>query len=398
MSPDHTEQPKHASHAQTANSDRHTRRSIVRARGILGAALLALLIAGCGEIKNTITPKPNSANAVTVELTGGPSAYYAGLYMAQALGYFKQTDMNVTFLTPSSGDDPLTMLHDDQVLVAISSEPSVFLQRNEDRPLVSVAALVQRPLSQIPVQVPSKRHPSGGVSLGGSKRAGGHTAKTTTTRAARRAKRSSRAARTTKTTTTPQATTATTATTPTIATTSTTATSTNPTTSTSTATTPATTTTGATQPPTTTTPTPAQVPSASSWPAQLPQLLADAGAPTYNGLVVVVRKGTIVEHAGLVRRFVQAAARGYSALRGDPRAGIADLIAANPQLARQRRQLLATLTATLPYFFPSGDIWGWQDQAAWNTFGTWLARHGLITTPNAIANASTNELLQGAGV
>ncbi|MGH2842198.1 MAG: ABC transporter substrate-binding protein [Solirubrobacteraceae bacterium] len=323
-----------------------------------GASALVLALAGCGEIQNTITPKAGSANQVSVELTGRPNADYVGLYAAQALGYFKQTDMDVTFQTPKRGQDPLTMLHNSQVLIAISSEPTVFLRRNEEMPVVGVAALVRRPLSQIRVRIVKGR-----AHKGGSSRRGATKTATTTDAGA------GKVGTGTGTTTTGGAGTTTTGTT----------------------------TTGTTT--TTTMPTPSQVPSASSWPPALRQLLGSAGAPTYNGLVVAVRKGTIVDDAPVIRRFVQAVARGYRAVRRDPRAGVQDLIAADPTLARHRRQLLATVRATLPYFFPAtGNRWGWQSEAEWNAFGTWMRAHGVIGNPNAITDASTNELLQGEGV
>src|SRR6202035_3157254 len=40
--------------------------------------------------------------------------------------------------------------------------------------------------------------------------------------------------------------------------------------------------------------------------------------PTYDELVVVVRASTLASHPDEVRRFVQALARGYEAVRSDP--------------------------------------------------------------------------------
>ena len=58
-----------------------------------------------------------------------------------------------------------------------------------------------------------------------------------------------------------------------------------------------------------------------------------------------------------------------------------------------------TLQAALPYFFPTGGkVWGWQREAQWNSFGSWLTQHQLLSNPNAITDASTNELLPGQGV
>jgi putative hydroxymethylpyrimidine transport system substrate-binding protein len=60
---------------------------------------------------------------------------------------------------------------------------------------------------------------------------------------------------------------------------------------------------------------------------------------------------------------------------------------------------LASVNATLPVFFPSdpNQPWGWQDQAAWNAYGSWMLSNHLISNPSAVADASTNELLAGQG-
>ena len=305
------------------------------ARPRLASALTGVALAGCGEVKNTITPNKNTANQVTVVLAGPPNAFYAGIYEAQALGYFAQTDMDVHVLTPGAGQDPVSMVHGRQALIGVASEPSVLLHRNEDEPVVAVGAIVHVPLPAITIPVP-KPSSSGGKSV-----------TTTPTDIHRK----------TTTATTPR--------------------------------------TPPQRPPRTT----VSAPDATLWPAALQQLLSQPGAPTYDGLVLVVRKGTIVDHAGLIRRFVQAVARGYRAARGDPRQAISKLDAAVPSLAATRALQLATLKAALPNMFPAGaTVWGWQREAEWNSFGTWMTTHHLLSNPNAISDASTNELLQGQGV
>jgi ABC-type nitrate/sulfonate/bicarbonate transport system substrate-binding protein len=310
----------------------------------VAAVLSGVALAGCGEVANTIVPQAGTANQVTIALAGPPDAFYAGIYEAQARGYFAQTDINVHILVPTAGQDAVSMVHGGQALVGVASEPSVLLHRNTDEPVVGVAALVHGPLSSITIAVP-KPGPSGGNAV---------TTSTTTTG--------------TKTATA----------------------STTPVTTTST--TPATTTTT----PTTTT---VSEPDSALWPAALQQLLSQPGAPTYDGLVLVVRKGSIVDHAGLVRRFVQAVGRGYRAAKADPQRAINDLVAAVPSLDSSKALQLNTLDAAMPYIFPAGlKIWGWQREAEWNTFGTWMITNHLLTNPNAITDASTNELLQAQGV
>jgi putative hydroxymethylpyrimidine transport system substrate-binding protein len=313
------------------------------------AALAAVALAGCG-VKNTITPPPSTANQIRVVLAGQPNAYYAGIYEAQALGLFKQTDLDVHLVIPSASEDPVTMVHDNQALLGISSEPNVLLHRNEDQPVVSVAAIVHVPLQTINITVP-KGGPSGGagVGTGTTTTATKTTTKTTKARATRTRTR-------TRTTTTATSTT----------------------------------------PPTTTT---LSDPGTALWPAQLQQLLSKPGYPTYNGLVIVARKNSIVNNAPVLRRFVQAVARGYRAARANPTQAIGNMITAVPALATQRPFETATLRAALPYIFPAGlKVWGYEPAAAWNAFGNWLTQNHLLANQNAIADASTNELLAAQGV
>jgi ABC-type nitrate/sulfonate/bicarbonate transport system substrate-binding protein len=323
------------------------------ARRAAVAALTAVLLAGCGEIKNTITPRPGSANRITVVLAGPPNAFYAGIYDAQALGFFRQSDLDVRLVTPSAGQDPVMMVHQNQALLALSSEPNVLLHRNEDQPVVAVAAIVHAPLQTITITTP-RGGPSGGAALG--------TATSTTTTAPTTTRARRRRPTHTTTTTVPTTTSATTTTTV----------------------------------PTTTT---LSDPGTTLWPASLQQLLSKPGYPTYNGLVIVARKNSIVNNAPLLRRFVQAVARGYRAARANPTRAVSNLIAAVPSLAPQQPLETATLQAALPYIFPAHlKVWGYSRARDWNAFGTWLTSNHLLANANAITDASTNELLPGQGI
>jgi putative hydroxymethylpyrimidine transport system substrate-binding protein len=126
--------------------------------------------------------------------------------------------------------------------------------------------------------------------------------------------------------------------------------------------------------------------------------MEQVGVPNYDELVVVVRKNTIVNHPDLVRRFVQALGRGYEAVRHNPQAGVNNLVHASSGLDPKLQ--LASVTATLPAFFPAkpADPWGWQDPKQWSAYGQWMLSHHLISNPNAVLDASTNELLAGQGL
>jgi putative hydroxymethylpyrimidine transport system substrate-binding protein len=121
------------------------------------------------------------------------------------------------------------------------------------------------------------------------------------------------------------------------------------------------------------------------------------GVPSYDELVLVVRESTLVNHIDFVRRFVQALARGYESVRRDPSAAVKSLLAANPSLNARLQN--ASVRATLPaYFPPGGKPWGWEDPAQWTAYGRWMMANHLISKPQAVDGASTNEVLAGQGI
>lgn len=332
-------------------------------RSLLLALTVAVAVAGCGEVKNTITPPPGSANSLTLMLDYFPNADHVGIYAAQADGYFRQADLDVHIEAPSNAATPLQLLAAGRVDVAIGYEPDVLLARNQGTPLVSVGAIVQRPLTSI-VSIGSQHISSPadlrGKTVGTSGIPYQHAFLTTILAHAGVPAHTVREVNVGE----------------------------------------------------------GLVPAMISkrvnatlgayWnyeAIQLRQLhkhpnvihMEQAGVPNYNELVLVVRKATIVDHPALIRRFVQAVARGYEATRSDPARAVDQLMSANPGLDRSLQ--MASVRATLSSFFPPGNHpWGWQDPTQWNTFGTWMMRNHLIQNPNAIINASTNELLAGQGI
>jgi len=328
------------------------------------AAIVALALAGCGEKQETVTGSPSSTQQLTLMLDWFPNADHVGIYQALAEGDFAKAGLDVHVQVPSDPAAPLKLLAAGKVDAAVSYEPEVLLARNQGLALVSVAAIVQRPLTSI-------------VSIG---------SKHITTPAQLRGKRVGDAGipyqRAYLTTILAQA----------------------------------------------------GVPAGSVkeinvganlvpamlsgrvdatlgsfWNYEAIQLamlkkhpnvihMEQVGVPTYNELVVVVRKDTIVNHPDVVRRFVQALARGYEAVRRNPPAAVANLVKASSGLDPKLQ--LASVRATLPAFFPSNpsDPWGWQDPKQWTAYGQWMLTNHLISNPNAVVDASTNELLAGQGL
>jgi putative hydroxymethylpyrimidine transport system substrate-binding protein len=332
--------------------------------GLLAIFALALALAGCGEKQETVTGSPSSTQQFTLMLDWFPNADHAGIYQALAEGDFAKAGLDVHVQVPSDPATPLKLLAAGKVDAAISYEPEVLLARNQDLPLVSVAAIVQRPLTSIvsigskhittPAQLRGKRVGDAGIAYQ-------HAYLTTILAhagvplsAVKEINVGSNLV-------------------------------------------------------------PAMLSGrvdatlGSFWNYEAVQLselrkhpnvihMEQAGVPTYDELVVVVRKDTIVNHPDVVRRFVQATARGYESVRRNPQAAVATLVHASPGLDPKLQ--LASVRATLTSFFPSNPAnpWGWQDPKQWSAYGQWMLNQQLISNPNAVLDASTNELLAGQGL
>ncbi|MGO9752160.1 MAG: ABC transporter substrate-binding protein [Solirubrobacteraceae bacterium] len=341
-----------------------SRRPTALVLAALAAAAIAL--AGCGETTNVVTPSSNAFRPLTLMLDWSPNADHVGIYQAQAEGDFRQAALNVHIeYNTADPSTPLQLLAAGKVQVAIAYEPEVLLARNQHIPLVSVAALVQRPLTAI-VSLGSQHIRSAANLRGKTVGVAGipyQTAFLQTILKHARVPQSS-----VKTVDVGEN----------------------------------------------------LVPAMLSgrvnatlgayWnyeAIELAQLrkhpnvihMEQAGVPDYNELVFVVTENEIVSHAPLIRAFVQAVARGYTSARANPVAAVRNLLAANPDAGLSQKLQLASVKATMPYWFPTGGKpWGWQSTAQWSAFGQWMINENLISDPNAVTDASTNELLAGQGV
>jgi len=338
-----------------------------RTRPLTALAILAagLALAACGQVRPTYKPAKGSAQSLTLMLDWLPNADHSGLYEALAKGYFRQAALDVRVEVPSNPAEPLQLLAAGKVDAAISYEPNVMLARNAGAPLVSVAAIVQRPLTSI-ISVGSQHITSParlrGKTIGTAGIAYQNAYLQTILAHAHVPQRTVHVINVGFN----------------------------------------------------------LVPAMLSghvnatlggyWNYEAIELrqdgkrpnvipVNDAGVPTYDELVVVVRKATIVNDSNLIRRFVQALGRGYQAVRSDPVGAARTLVAANPSLSSSYRLQLASIRATLPDYFPAGGHpWGWQSASQWNAFGEWMLRHRLISNPLAVEDASTDELLAGQGI
>jgi putative hydroxymethylpyrimidine transport system substrate-binding protein len=123
------------------------------------------------------------------------------------------------------------------------------------------------------------------------------------------------------------------------------------------------------------------------------------GVPTYNELVVVARRKDLDEgFSSKLRRFLRATARGHERLRSEPEAGVDALLKVDPGLERGLQT--AVVSATLPVFFPADrdKPFGWQDAQEWDAYGRWMYDNELLKRPPNAAAALTNEFLPGEGL
>lgn len=118
--------------------------------------VLAASLAACGGESggSASSPSQTPANSaepaeLTVLLDWYPNAVHSFLYAAESQGYFKEAGLKVKLQPPSDTNDPLKLVAAGQADLAISYQKQIVLSRAEGIPLVSVAAIVRHPLNQL---------------------------------------------------------------------------------------------------------------------------------------------------------------------------------------------------------------------------------------------------------
>jgi putative hydroxymethylpyrimidine transport system substrate-binding protein len=337
--------------------------------GVRGAALVvlglacALTVSACGEKKDVTSAA--SAKPFTVMLDFFPNADHAALYSAIAGGDFRAVGLDVKPLTPANPAEPLELLAAGKVDMAISYEPELELARDRGLKLVSVGALVQRPLTSI-IALPA-RHVTTLASLAGKTIGTAGipypSAELQTALEAAHVDRSTVHEVNVGFNLVPAMLSG-----------------------------------------------KVDATLGGFWNYEAIQLrllhkrpvvipVDRAGVPTYDELILVVREDEARTRGQDLRAFLQALTRGERRVRADPSAAAALLIGSNPALEPrlQRESIEQTLPAAQPR--AAGKPFGWQEPSAWAAFGSWMFAHRLLQHNPAIGLPPfTNEFLPGQGV
>jgi putative hydroxymethylpyrimidine transport system substrate-binding protein len=327
---------------------------------------LTLLLAGCGEKSETTTAGSGKTEPFTVMLDYFPNADHAGIYAAKASGEYERAGLDVKIVAPPDAALPLKLLQAGRADVAISYEPEVLLARDQGADIVSVGALVQKPLTSLmslgdhaitdPKQLAGKRVGTSGIPYQSAylktilDKAGvdpGSVKETNVGFNLTQAMLSKKVDATL----------------------------------------------------------------GAFWNyegvdlqrrGKKPQILRmeDLGVPTYDELVFAARRKDLdPAGASRLRRFLQATARGHRLIEQSPQKGVDALLKADRGLDRGLQT--AAVKATLPVFFPEDTDrpFGWQDPAQWSAYEQWMRSNGLLKQPVQGERAPlTNEFLPGEGV
>lgn len=337
-----------------------------RALTLLATLLLAGLLAGCSEKEepSAATADEQPLDELTLVLDYFPNADHAGIYAAEAAGYYREAGLDVDIQAPPDPSAPLKLVQAGRADLVISYQPELLLARDKGVQLVSVGALVQKPLTSLIAlgdagvrrvqDLEGKRVGTSGVPYYSAylktilEDAGVDPSSVREVNVGFNL-------------------------------------------------------------------TPAMVSKrvdatlGAFWNYEGTDLkqrgrdpvilrMEELGIPTYNELIFVTRRRYLDQQgASKVRRFMQATARGHQRLREEPSLGVNALLEADPGL--ERRLQSAVVKTTMPLFFPAGDRpFGWQEPAEWDAYGRWMQENGLVENPPDASAALTNEFLPGEGL
>ncbi len=330
-------------------------------RRLLPLALLAVLIAGCGEKEDRLTPSGERRFDVLLDFF--PNADHAGIYAAKGQGHFKQAGLDVNIRQPSDPATVLKQVSAGKVDLAISYEPQLLAARDQGQRLVAVGALVQEPLTSI-ISLPKAKISRPADLKGKTVGTAGIDYQTAFLRTI--ALEASVNPKTIKERNVGFG----------------------------------------LQPALISRKVDATLGGFWNYEGvdlalkkRRPRIIRvnRAGVPPYDELVLVANEDALERDGGRIRAFLGALARGTRDVQRNPETGIKPLLAADKGLDPRLQR--ASLKVTQPLFSaPRGKPYGYQDPGQWNEFVAWMNENKLLRNTTDARGAYTNELLPGAGL
>ncbi|CAN5584534.1 ABC transporter substrate-binding protein [soil metagenome] len=109
------------------------------------AAVLLMGLASCGDGG----AEPGASQEATVVLDFTPNAVHAGIYAAQAKGYFAKQGIDLTIQQPGATSDAPKLLAAGKADFAVMDINDLAIAREKGADLVAIAPLVDRPLAAV---------------------------------------------------------------------------------------------------------------------------------------------------------------------------------------------------------------------------------------------------------
>jgi NitT/TauT family transport system substrate-binding protein len=113
---------------------------------IVSAILVATLSAGCGPSAPAATPTAAPAlTKVNVQLGWIKNSEFAGLFVADQKGYYKEEGIEVNFISGGAGIDPLTIVRSNPNYIGIVSSSGTLINAvSKGSPFVAIGAFYQK--------------------------------------------------------------------------------------------------------------------------------------------------------------------------------------------------------------------------------------------------------------
>ena len=333
-------------------------------RAALGLTVVAVMLAACGNqssgpVANPGASRPATMTSATLVLDFLPNAVHAGIYRALAAGYYRQGNVDLQVIQPTSTADTLRLIDAGKADFGVADGADVAGQIDLGRDAQAVMALVQRPLGGLitlrkdgltsPRQLEGKTVGLTGVPSDSAvldtavRHAGGDPSRVRTVTIGFNGVQDLENGKIAAFT--------------------------------------------------------------GFWPADGVQVevdglpitafkLDDSGGPRYPGLVVFSTRKRIAADPALARALVAATVRGYEDTLADPERSLQDLLNRNPSL--QRPLVQASLQAYLPLFQADAKSYGVLRSDRLEQLSTWMLRYRLIKRAISPSRYGTNAFVPSA--